>query len=85
MKWKNHNKRSTRFVEKWERYSMTPICETFAIDINVDLDRHSKERNFSLSLPIVHKRRDRRCLKVLFDGYEHSQQKIRSKFYPNCN
>lgn len=39
MKWKNHNKRSTGFVEKWERDSMAPICETFAIDVNVDLDR----------------------------------------------
>ena len=39
MKWKNHYKRSTGFVEKWERDSMAPICETFAIDVNVDLDR----------------------------------------------
>ncbi|XP_050941175.1 uncharacterized protein LOC127149491 [Cucumis melo] len=31
--------------------------------INGDLDRHSKERNFSLSLLVVHKRRDRRFLK----------------------
>uniref|UniRef100_A0A9I9EHV5 Uncharacterized protein n=1 Tax=Cucumis melo TaxID=3656 RepID=A0A9I9EHV5_CUCME len=62
MKRKNHNKRSTGFVEKWERDSMAPICETFTIDINVNLDRHSKKRNFSLSLSVVHKRRDRRCL-----------------------
>uniref|UniRef100_A0A9I9E5Y6 Uncharacterized protein n=1 Tax=Cucumis melo TaxID=3656 RepID=A0A9I9E5Y6_CUCME len=39
MKWKNHNKRSIGFVEELERDFMASICETFAIDVNVDLDR----------------------------------------------